>query len=124
MLFRSELPIEITYLVHIKVFSIHNQNFLSKLPDKISNLKNLEKAFYILENNGEDCLNYYLKAWDFSNPIRLLKDENIEISFKIPSVSYDETLLRFYKNAIVAETVNHSFLSFYHVIEFYFLKLF
>lgn len=86
------------------------------------NLKNLEKAFYILENNGEDCLNYYLKAWDFSNPIRLLKDENIEISFKIPSVSYDETLLRFYKNAIVAETVNHSFLSFYHVIEFYFLK--
>ncbi len=30
--------------------------------------------------------------------------------------------MRFYKNAIVAETVNHSFLSFYHVIEFYFLK--
>jgi len=38
-----ELPIEITYLTHIKAFSIHNQNFLSKLPDKISNLKNLEK---------------------------------------------------------------------------------
>lgn len=86
------------------------------------NLRNLEKAFYILENNEEDCLNYYLKAWDFSNPIRYLRDEDIQINFKIPSVSYDENLLKFYKNAMVAETVNHSFLSFYHVIEYYFLK--
>jgi len=39
----KELPIEITYLRHIKAFSIHNQNLLSKLPDKISNLKNLER---------------------------------------------------------------------------------
>lgn len=86
------------------------------------NLRNLEKAFYILENNEEDCFNYYLKSWDFSSPIRFLKDEDIEISFKIPSVSYDEILLKFYKNAMVAETVNHSFLSFYHVLEYYFLK--
>ena len=86
------------------------------------NLRNMEKAFYILENNDEDCFNYYLTSWDFSNPIKSLKDEDIEINFKIPSVNYDETLLKFYKNAIVAKTVNHAFLSFYHVIEFYFLK--
>lgn len=91
----KELPIEITYLTNIKAFSIHNQNFILRLPNKISNLKSLERLnlasckLLVLTDEQKDWVNK-LK----NNGCIIYADDDL-FTRATPEIDFDEDEIPF-----------------------------